>query len=270
MRSYYGSKVIVVTGGASGIGKALCSELAGYGAKVISADISNIDSAEEAENIRKVKLDVSDRDDFQRVIDNVVKDYGRLDMIFNCAGINVVVGEAYDLTLDQWKKMIDVNLWGVIHGTHMAYKYMVKQKSGQIVNISSLAGMLGYPLNLPYVATKSAIIEISNSLRAEGKAFGVKVNVTCPGYIQTNFIDSLNYIGADNKRMVDLLPFKPISVTKAAHIILKRVKKNQGIILFPFYAKLMWIIKRMSPLFLNPIFKKTVVEYREERANYSV
>jgi len=110
--------------------------------------------------------------------------YGRLDYQFNNAGI-AIGGDARDLTLDQWRRVLDVDLYGVLYGTLAAYPIMVNQGFGHIVNTSSAAGLLPTPLNAPYCTAKHAVVGLSLSLRAEGADLGVKVSAVCPGYVRT-------------------------------------------------------------------------------------
>ncbi len=139
----YKNKTVLVTGGAAGIGRGLCEVLAKQGAIVYAADINEeglqklVDSA--SAGIIPVKLDVSQAQDFQYAIDKVLADHGRLDILFNNAGI-AVAGAFKDMPEDAMERIININLWSVIHGTRLAYAQMLKQGYGHIVNISSSAG----------------------------------------------------------------------------------------------------------------------------------
>jgi NAD(P)-dependent dehydrogenase (short-subunit alcohol dehydrogenase family) len=117
----------------------------------------------------------------QALVSDLVARYGVLDYIFNNAGISVCA-DARDLEIAHWRKVIDVNLMGVVYGTHAAYQQMVKQGHGHIVNIASLAGLVPFPTNAPYAASKHAVVGLSLSMRTEGEALGVKVSAVCPGF----------------------------------------------------------------------------------------
>jgi len=172
-------EVAVVTGAASGIGRALCIELARRGAVVVvtdrdvegarrvAAEIEQTGGRAEAEY-----LDVTVADDVDAVVNRTLDRHARLDYMFNNAGITIG-GELRDVTRDQWRRIIDINLWGTINGTRSAYRVMTERGTGQIVNISSAAGLTPSPLNAPYAATKHAIVGLSTSLRPEVARLGV-------------------------------------------------------------------------------------------------
>jgi NAD(P)-dependent dehydrogenase (short-subunit alcohol dehydrogenase family) len=144
-------KVAIVTGGGSGIGEALCLELARRGARVVVADINGDDGGRVATAIVKdggrataARVDVSRETDVSRMVEQTAADYGRLDYLFNNAGI-AIGGDARDLTLDHWRQVLDVDLYGVLHGMRAAYPIMARQGFGHIVNTSSAAAFLPDP-----------------------------------------------------------------------------------------------------------------------------
>jgi NAD(P)-dependent dehydrogenase (short-subunit alcohol dehydrogenase family) len=266
-------KVAIVTGGASGIGRALCQELGQRGAAVIVADINDEGAEQVASAItakrqaEAVHLDVSQEESVQNLIDETASEHGRLDYIFNNAGIGIG-GEVRDLNLEDWRTVIDVNLMGVLYGTTIAYKLMVQQGFGHIVNTASLAGLIGYPTNTPYATTKYAVIGLSNSLRLEAAELGVKVSVVCPGYVDTGIYAAakvMNISQADKEKILSNIPFKLMDVTKAAHAILRGVERNKAIITFPAHARLLWWLYRLHPSLLDPLGSRTVEELRAAR-----
>jgi NAD(P)-dependent dehydrogenase (short-subunit alcohol dehydrogenase family) len=267
------NKVSIVTGGASGIGRALCQELGQRGAVVIVADIDDEGAQQVASGIagegqaRAVHLDVSQEESVQNLIDETTSEYGRLDYIFNNAGIGIS-GEVRDLNLEHWRRVIDVNLMGVLYGTTIAYELMVRQGFGHIANTASLAGLIGYPTNTPYATTKFAVIGLSNSLRVEAAGLGVKVSVVCPGYVDTGIYDATSMVNisqADKQRLIAAIPFKLMDVKKAALAILRGVERNRGIIIFPAHARLLWWLYRLHPSLVIPLGNRIVKELREAR-----
>jgi NADP-dependent 3-hydroxy acid dehydrogenase YdfG len=172
-------QVAIVTGGASGIGQALCHALATRGTMVIVADINAEGAQDVAAAIRlrggqaaAHKVDVADAHSVNQLVQHTVAAHRRLDYLFNNAGI-AVTADARDLRLEHWHQVIAVNLLGVIYGVQAAYPIMVQQGHGHIVNTASLAGLLPYPTNLPYATTKHAVVGLSLSLRAEAADLGV-------------------------------------------------------------------------------------------------
>ena len=161
------NKVAVITGGASGIGQALCEELARRGAAVVVADIDSQRAQQVASAIagqggraESAEVDVADAKQMEKLVAQMVSRHGRLDYFFNNAAIGVV-GELRDLAPEHWRRLVDVNLLGVVHGTMAAYTVMVRQGSGHIVNVASLAGLMPTPVMTPYSASKWAVVGFS-------------------------------------------------------------------------------------------------------------
>jgi len=252
--SYYQNKIAIVTGGGSGIGRALCQQLALAGAIVVVADINRQSAVETADDICRAgrrawaaQLDVSNADAVQSLVDKTVSEASQLDFMFNNAGITKL-GEVRDQSRADWRMVVDVNLMGVIYGTDAAYKQMVQQGSGHIINTASLAGLVPQPTSAPYTASKYAVVGLSTALRAEGADLGVRVSVVCPAFIQANMIHEHSVVGVRvagllAKRNPRLMP----TAGQAAKAILRGVARNQEIIVYPFYARLLWWISRIFP-----------------------
>ena len=271
MMPKFKGKVSIVTGAASGIGRALCEELGRKKAVVVASDINSEDAKRVAAGITEAggqavssKLDVSQSEEVKAFVNKTANEYGRVDYIFNNAGI-AVCGEVRDMELAHWEKVMAVNLNGVIYGTSTAYSIMVKQGFGHIVNIASLAGLIGYPTNIPYAAAKSAVIGLSTSLRIEGDDLGVKVSVVCPGFIDTGIYNACTYIKAEREKSIANIKFRMMDAKKAAQSILKGVARNKAVITFPFYAGLLWWFYRVHPSLLKPLSRKTVMDFRAIR-----
>jgi len=261
-------KIAIVTGAASGIGRAVSEELAKAGAKVIMADINRGLLEETAQSITKaghyarpVGLDVRDLAAVKKMVDDVVSEHKRLDYIFNNAGI-AIMGEARFFEYDDWKKLIDINLYGVVNGIFAAYPIMVKQGFGHIVNTASLAGLIPTPGEVSYVASKYAIVGLSNALRIEGQDLGVKVSAICPGLIDTPIKDSAKLINIDLEKIKPFLP-KMMPVSECAKIILRGVEKNQAVILITGLTRFFWILQRISPAAVRWIWKRNLNKLRQ-------
>jgi NAD(P)-dependent dehydrogenase (short-subunit alcohol dehydrogenase family) len=263
--------VAIVTGGASGIGRALCEELAHRGAHPIIADIDAEGAQAVAAAISRhggkadfAHLDVTCVEEVQRLVENTAERHGRLDFMFNNAGIGVG-GEVRDLRHEHWQRAIDINLWGVVYGTTAAYAAMLRHGSGHIVNIASVAGLIGEPGLAPYSVTKSAVVALSTALRLEAEALGIRVSVVCPGFVQTAIFDSAIGVAIDKEEFLKRLPFRLLPASEAARAILRGLERNQGIIVFPFYARLLWWLTRIHPGLLSPLRRRTMRHLRAMR-----
>ena len=248
----------IVTGGASGIGRALAEELAKRGGEVILADLQ-VDLAEKvASEIRAsggkakaVKTDVTDFLAMERLVKEAFERTGRLDYIFNNAGIGIG-GPVHLYGIEDWNQIIDVNLRGVINGIQAAYRVMIAQGFGHIINTASMAGLLPGPGNVAYTTTKHAVVGLSKSLRAEAAQVGVRVSVLCPGVIRTPILEGGKYgkmlIDIPREQVRQLLEkFKPMSPNLFAEKVLKSVAKNKAIIIVPSWWKKYWWMDRLSP-----------------------
>jgi NAD(P)-dependent dehydrogenase (short-subunit alcohol dehydrogenase family) len=243
--------ICIITGGASGIGKALCAELAQRGARVIITDINSELGEKTAETIKEsggnaqfVALDVTDYASFQRVVDDTISNFDRLDYLFNNAGI-AIFSEARDCTYEDWCKVIDTDLYGPVNGVASAYPQMVRQGFGHIVNIASIAGLVAPTHLASYTASKHGVVGLSLSLRIEAADLGVKVSVVCPGFIRTPIYQSRT-INLDQNRLLNEAP-KGMSPEKCAGLILKGVERNKAIILVTKIAKVFYLLQRISP-----------------------
>lgn len=252
----------VVTGGASGIGRGLAEELAKRGSAVVLAD-RQIELAEEvASNIcasggkaRAVKVDVADFLAVDQLIQESAERAGRLDYIFNNAGI-AIGGTTSHYGIEDWNQLIDVNLRGVINGVQAAYAIMQKQGFGHIINTASVAGILPAPGHVAYAATKYAVVGLSNSLRIEAAEMGIRVSVLCPGFVRTPILDGGGKYG---KNLIDLSPeqhrhlldmiekFKPMPPNIFAQKALDSIAKNKAIIVIPLSWRLFCWIHRIFP-----------------------
>lgn len=188
-------KVALVTGAGSGLGKAIAEAMAEAGADVVCADINDATVAETAKFIKKfghealpLQADVSREEDVKRMIDQTVERFGRLDIIFNNAGISRYAKLAHEVTLEEWGQVIGVNLTGVFLCSREALKVMMKQKSGKIINIASIWGIVGGGNMAPvpaYTAAKGGVITLTKELAVEYGKYGINVNCIAPGFFET-------------------------------------------------------------------------------------
>jgi NAD(P)-dependent dehydrogenase (short-subunit alcohol dehydrogenase family) len=265
-------KVAFVTGGASGIGAALATRLLNEGAEVWIADRQIGPAQELAQRINNggakahaIELDVRDYASFERAVAEAVQQSGRIDYLFNNAGI-AVGGEADSYTLDDWNDVFDVNLRGVAHGIQAVYPIMIRQHSGHIVNTASGAGLFTSPGMVSYTATKHAVVGISKALRVEAERHGVQVSVLCPGAIRTPILTGGKY--GRNSASADQLAkfwesFRPMAPEKFAERALGAALRGQAIIVVPASWKALWYLERLSPALSMRVARLMIKRMRE-------
>ena len=258
-------RVALITGGASGIGRALGEAMAARGARIVLVD-RQTEVAEEVATLiegrggraRALELDVREARQWQRVVDDVMRREGRIDYLFNNAGIGIG-GEISDYELSTWDEVIDVNLRGVAYGVHHVYPIMRRQGSGHIINTASMAGLLSFGGAGSYVTTKHAVVGMSKALRVEARQHGVRVSVLCPGAIQTPILSGGKYggfvgsINADATERVWKM-MRPMQVDDFAQIVLEDVKRNEAYIIVPRWWKTVWALERFAPRLSNRLF----------------
>lgn len=267
----YAGRSAVVTGAGGGVGRALVHGLTAAGARVVSADVDldsalrTADSAPGPGNARAARLDVTDAAAVQALVDEVVAEHGRLDLMFNNAGITLL-GETQDLTLDQWNAIIDVNLRGVVHGVVAAYPQMIRQGGGHLVNTASMGGLMAAGLLTSYVATKHAVVGLSLALRSEAAAHGIGVTVVCPAAVETPMLDK-GEIGRVRGRDYYLKGQgirRPLDPDDLAGQVLAAVAANRSMVVAPRQARLAWRVGRLAPRFTQRMATRFVARQRAQ------
>jgi len=242
----YKEGIALITGAASGLGRAMAVELARRGASLyLSTDRDTKGLEQTAALVRSaggtVHTDCVDVRDAAAVRRWVLAP-ARIDYLFNNAGIAGVGGLTDRYAPSDWDTIIDVNLKGVVNGVHAAYSVMVRQGFGHIVNTASGAGLMPFPLALPYSAVKHAVVGLSKSLRIEAATKGVRVSVLCPWFIRTPILTSGEWRGGEQfsagRRLKSLEPFKPIDPEPWARETLDRVARNEAVIIVPRIARI--------------------------------
>jgi NAD(P)-dependent dehydrogenase (short-subunit alcohol dehydrogenase family) len=264
--------VAIVTGGASGIGRALCEQLSAQGLTVVIADINRAGAEQTAIAIQKqggaaepAWLDVSRECEVQKLVSDVVGRHGALHYMFNNAAV-AAVGELRDGNMADFRRVVDVNLFGVVQGTMAAYQVMARQGFGHIVNTASMVGLMPTPLLSAYSTTKWAIIGFSTTVRLEAAALGVKVSVACPGLVRTNMGETNMYWNVRKEDHLAQLPLRwAIESSAAARGILRGVARNQDMIVFPFSSRAAWWVYRLCPALFTPMFRHMLNRYRPLR-----
>jgi NAD(P)-dependent dehydrogenase (short-subunit alcohol dehydrogenase family) len=250
--------VAIVTGGGMGLGEALCEELGRRGSKVVVADIDGDAAREVAGRLEQsgasalaARVDVVNEAEVAQLIESAVAKYGRIDYMINNAGI-AIGGDSRDLSMQQWLKVLDVDLLGVLYGTVHAYRVMACQGHGHIVNISSLSGLVPQPGNIAYCTSKHGIVGLSLSLRAEGTDLGVRVSAACPGDMKTKIYDNMVVVNMPREQVATLSRrthylMPQMSAQAAARAILRGVSRNRPLIVFPFAVQIIWHVYRWFP-----------------------
>ena len=192
------NKIVIVTGAGSGIGKATAIHFAKHGATVVVSDREMATATEVMTHILTsggkalaIAADVSNFEAVENLVAQTVKEYGRLDVIVNNAGIGPNLLRTHESSLHDWDKVIAVNQTGVFYCMKVALVQFLKQGGGNIVNIASLAGLKASPNNISYSASKFAVVGMTKSAAMEYVTKNIRVNAVCPGYTQSALLDQL-------------------------------------------------------------------------------
>ncbi len=272
-----GPLVALVTGGGSGIGRAIAARLAGRGDHVVVADVDVVRAESVSRELiaaggggaEAVALDVTDREAFAAVAAAVVRDHGRVDLLVNNAGIGVG-GLVEELTPAHWDSALDVNLRGVVHGIEAVYPHLVRQGHGHILNTGSLAGLVPAPLMAPYTTTKWAVVGLSRAFRLEAAGHGVGVTVLCPGFVETPLLDDINPGTPSNaasdgvRRYVQRLQPRLATPDEVAAAAVAGVDRNREMVVVPATARLAALGMRLVPRVVSLVARGEVVRYRSD------
>jgi len=224
-------KVALITGASRGIGKEIAMELSKLGAEVFINYSSSDEKAEEVVNsiknnggkAHKLKFDVSEEDSVSSAFDKIIKINGSIDILVNNAGITRD-GLLMRMKSEQWDEVLNTNLKGVFLCTKYASKFMMKKRSGNIVNISSVVGIIGNPGQANYSAAKAGVIGFTKTCAKEFASRGINVNAIAPGFIETEMTEKLN-----TEEIVKAIPLKRLgSCSQIANLVSFLVSSNAG------------------------------------------
>jgi NADP-dependent 3-hydroxy acid dehydrogenase YdfG len=252
----FAGKVCVITGAGSGIGQALAIELARSGASLAISDIDTEGLAKTEEQVKAIgapvkadRLNVAEREAFELYADEVVKHFGKVNQIYNNAGI-AFTG---DLEVSQFKdieRVMDVDFWGVVNGTKVFLPHLIASGDGHVVNVSSIFGLFAVPSQSAYNAAKFAVRGFTEALRQEMKLAGhpVKVTTVHPGGIKTNIVrNSTAASDIDSAGLNKLFDRAALTTPeRAAQIILESVRKGHARVLVGPDAKIVDVIVRIT------------------------
>jgi len=254
LNQFCAGKVAVVTGAGSGIGRAIAQALALNGARVHCADINGEAAAAVAAGLPDAQehtLDVSDAAAVGALADAVYERDRRVDLLFNNAGIGHAALMA-ETELADWRRLIDINLMGVVHGVHAFLPRMLKQSTpSRIVNTASGAGLFPHPRMATYTAVKHAVVGLSTSLAAELEDSKVGVTILCPGIINTAITHHIVTSGETSSYRAQAIAYyekNGASPDRVAHDLLNDVRRNKLFCLSPrTQVGVGWLLYRMSP-----------------------
>jgi len=265
----FSGKVVAITGGAKGLGRGLTEALAQAGAKLVVGDI-DITAAEAlcAELSRNghaavaIDVDVTDPASVERLVDETVARHGRIDYMINNAGI-AAAGEFEQVPAETMRRVIEIDLLGAAYGTLSAYRQMLRQRGGHIVNVASMLALFPNPMSAAYVAAKYGLRGLTRSVMAEGAAYGIHFTTICPGYIATNLFEAGSFAGSMQKdHVVERIPFRLIDVETAVQRTLAAVAARKPIAVFPFYARVLWWMERLSPRLMDLVLRTVLNQQR--------
>lgn len=257
MASRSGKQRIFVTGGASGFGRALAERWARAGYQVCIGDIHEERLAETLASLQKLgatahalRCDVTKDEDLEAAAAWLVEHWGGVDVVVNNAGV-AIGGSITEISIDDWRWIIDINLLGVVRGCRTFTPIFKKQKSGRFVNVSSMAGLIHPPMMSAYNATKAAVVAISETLRVELQDDGIGVTVVCPSFFRTNLTETMRAGNADTARITQKLVNKAKrGADEIAELTFRGVERGDFHVLTHADGKVAWMLKRLAPFSL--------------------
>ena len=243
----------VVTGAGGGLGRALCREIVRRGGRVVASDV-DLDAARATVGMlggaeaHAVACDVTKLDAVEQLAAEADRLLGGVDLVVNNAGV-AVGGDVGDIPMSDWRWIVDVNLWGPVHGCHVFVPRLRRQGRGHILNVASAAGLLAAPSMGPYNVTKSAVVALSETLYGELAGTGVGVSVLCPTFFQTGIADASRLTGAPDRLALvqQLMARAKIQADGVAKVALDGVARDALYVLPHPDGRWLWRLKRTMP-----------------------
>ncbi|CAM02828.1 NADP-dependent 3-hydroxy acid dehydrogenase YdfG [Saccharopolyspora erythraea NRRL 2338] len=257
----FADRLVVITGAGSGIGRATALELAERGAEIVAADVDEKAAARTAElaallgpGATPYQVDVSDGEAMQRFAEDVRTRLGVPDIVVNNAGIGMA-GAFADTTTEDWERVIDVNLWGVIHGCRLFARQMTERgEGGRIVNIASAAAYLPSRTLPAYSTTKAAVLALSQCLRAELASAGIGITAVCPGLVNTGITSTTRFVGTGEeeqgrRRLAATALYRRRGFTpeRAAAGIVRAIERDAAVAPITAEARAGLVLSRLTP-----------------------
>jgi len=224
-------QVAIVTGGGRGIGRATALELAGMGADIVVAELDRAGAERTAGEVRKlgrraiaVPTDVTKRADLTAMVERARADLGRIDVLVNNAGIYRAAAPL-EITEEHWDAVLDINARAVFFASQAVLPTMIAQQRGSIVSLASMAAKVGSKTNLPYNASKAAVVSITKSLALAHAADGIRVNCVCPGFVET---DMWTQVAREQGAVLGLTP-EEFTRQRLAQVPLGRMERAEDV-----------------------------------------
>jgi NAD(P)-dependent dehydrogenase (short-subunit alcohol dehydrogenase family) len=249
------TRYAIVTGAASGLGRATAVELARHGWHIALADINPQGAVETLALVRTSggdgqveHLDVTKPEAWQALHDMLRGAWPQLDLLVNNAGVGVG-GDVGKLPLEDWNWIININLWGAIYGCHTMIAWMKENPNGaHIVNVASMAAIVSAPSMAPYNMTKAAMVSFSETLYGELKPYNIGATAVCPSFFPTNILKSGRFDSDQARTMAEhLMSQAKATAEQVAHLIYQAVERKQLYVFAPSEATLFWRLKRLMP-----------------------
>ncbi len=258
----FGGQLVLVTGAGSGIGRATALAFAEAGARVLAVDRDAEAAARTAGEARRrgaegawaEQADVSDEQAMEKLAERVTTEHGVVDVLVNNAGIGLG-GSFFDTTTQDWKRVLDVNLWGVIHGCRLFGKRMAERgQGGHIVNVASAAAFQPSRALPAYGTSKAAVLMLSECLRAELAERGIGVSAICPGFVDTAITSTARFAGADaeeerrlRRRVARLYGVRGYPPQRVAAAVLRAVVRDEAVVPVTVEARTAYVLARWMP-----------------------
>jgi NAD(P)-dependent dehydrogenase (short-subunit alcohol dehydrogenase family) len=260
----------VVTGGAGGLGRAFCVELAQRGGRVVVSDVEETGGHETVALVRAaggealfLPCDVRDPHAVESLAREAQRWLGQVDLLVNNAGV-AVLGPTEEVSLDDWRWIVDINLWGVVHGCRAFLPEMKRRGRGAIINVASAAGLLSLPGGAPYNVTKAGVIALSETLHGELRRAGVHITALCPTFFHTQIHKHGRGIASEEQRALieTLMSRSRLDARGVARVALEASKENRLYAVPMADGRVLWRLKRLLPSSFarlagaNPIYRR--------------
>ncbi len=258
---------VLITGAASGIGRATAMLLAERGCRLFLTDINRAGLAETGDRIEEEGLaapfsrvlDITDWAAVQQLAADIHQQAGPLDILMNIAGV-ALFARLEDMSHEHWQKVININLWGPLHGMECFLPEMIRANRGHVVNVASIAGLAGFPWHGAYSASKFGLVGLSEVLRHDLRHHNLGVTVICPGAVNTEMVDTTEIVGMEKaspevQKFVRRFEKHALSPEAVAEKIVRGVEAEKFLVLTSPDIKLIYFLKRYAPFLYNWILR---------------